>query len=346
MLISDFNFELPDELIAQAPLDRRDASRMLVLHGEAASWEDSMFTQFPSHINPGDLVVVNNTRVFPARLTGHRIPTGGKAEIFLVRQTGEASWEALVKPGRRLKKGTTVGFIGHNAVARIGDDTTEGRKIVHFQTSEDIYTVINKIGQTPLPPYIKREEGPTTADDTRYQTIFASQRGAIAAPTAGLHFTDTVKAAVTELGGSFAEVTLHVGYGTFKPVQVETIKNHQVDPEYVVIDKHTAERINRTKAAGNRVIAIGTTTTRALEGCANPKGEVQAGSGYCNLTIVPGYQFKIIDALLTNFHLPGSSLLLLVAALAGKDVVLDAYRHAVAEHYRFYSYGDCMFVTR
>ena len=210
--------------------------------------------------------------------------------------------------------------------------------------AEDSHEIINKIGQTPLPPYIKRAQGPTSADNTRYQTIFARERGAIAAPTAGLHFTDAVKSTVIEQGGTFVEVTLHVGYGTFKPVQVTDIEEHRVDPEYVVISEETAACINEAKASGGRVIAIGTTTTRALEGFVNEMGQVRAGEGYCDLTILPGYTFNAIDALLTNFHLPGSSLLLLVSALAGKEFALDAYNHAVAEQYRFYSYGDCMLI--
>ena len=344
MLISEFEFELPEALIAQSPLERRDASRMLVLNRLTGVWEDRHFTDLPSLLQPGDVLVVNNTRVFPARLMGHRIPSGGKAEIFLVKQVQERIWEALVKPGRRLKEGTLVGFEGVDLTATIGETTDEGRKLVHFETARDFYDVLGEAGQPPLPPYIKRESGPTNADDKRYQTIFASQRGAIAAPTAGLHFTDEVRQQVKDRGVSLAEVTLHVGYGTFKPVQVTDVARHAVDPEYASIDEMNAERINTAIANGGKVVAVGTTSTRALEGFAQEDGLVRSGNGYLDLTIVPGYSFKVVDYLLTNFHLPGSSLLLLVSALAGKDAVMGAYAHAVAEKYRFYSYGDCMLI--
>lgn len=342
MQLSEFEFELPEALIAQSPLERRDASKMLVLNRSATVWADRQFSQFPSYLESGDVLVVNNTRVFPARLIGHRIPSGGKAELFLVKQVGTNSWEALVKPGKRLKEGAQVGFKDVDLVATIGKPTLEGRKTIHFETSQDFYEVLNRVGQTPLPPYIKREEGPTQADDERYQTIFASQRGAIAAPTAGLHFTDEVRQAIQDKGVSIAEVTLHVGYGTFKPVQVADISEHRVDPEFVIIDEQNAEKINAAKSKGRRIVAVGTTSTRALESFTNELGSVIAGEGFADLTIVPGYQFRVVDGLLTNFHLPGSSLLLLVSAFAGKAFVLDAYKHAVAQKYRFYSYGDCM----
>ena len=342
MQLSEFEFELPESLIAQSPLDRRDASKMLVLDRSVDAWADHQFGQLPSYLESGDVLVVNNTRVFPARLIGQRIPSGGKAEIFLVKQVGKNSWEALVKPGKRLKEGAQVGFSDVDLVATVGESTLEGRKIIHFETAHDFYDVLNRVGQTPLPPYIKREEGPTRADDERYQTIFASQRGAIAAPTAGLHFTDEVRQSIQDKGVSIAEITLHVGYGTFKPVQVSDISKHKVDPEFVVINEQNAEKINAAKRKGGRVIAIGTTSTRALESFTNDQGFVAPGEGFADLTIIPGYTFRIVDGLLTNFHLPGSSLLLLVSAFAGKGFVLDAYKHAVAQQYRFYSYGDCM----
>ena len=342
MLLSEFEFELPEELIAQSPLERRDASKMLVLDRSKNVWEDCQFSQLPGLLKRGDVLVVNNTRVFPARLIGHRVPSGGKAEIFLVKQLEENRWEALVKPGKRLKVGAKVGFEGSDLVAIIGEATEEGRRNVSFESNGDFLTALNAVGQTPLPPYIKRESGPTKADDKRYQTIFASQRGAIAAPTAGLHFTEEVRKKVLELGVSIAEVTLHVGYGTFKPVQVSDITEHRVDAEFVRIDAHQAERINAAKKAGNRVIAVGTTSTRALESFADDEGYIHPGKGYVDLTILPGYQFRVVDGLLTNFHLPGSSLLLLVSALAGKAFVLKAYLHAIEQKYRFYSYGDCM----
>lgn len=342
MLLSEFEFALPEELIAQSPLERRDASKMLVLERSKNSWDDCQFSQLPGFLEPGDVLVVNNTRVFPARLIGHRIPSGGKAEIFLVKQFEQNSWEALVKPGKRLKIGAKIGFEGSDLVATIGESTEEGRRHVYFETREDFFTALNAVGQTPLPPYIKREAGPTQVDDKRYQTIFASQRGAIAAPTAGLHFTEDVRKKVLELGVVVAEVTLHVGYGTFKPVQVSEIANHRVDPEFARIDEHQAEKINSAKRTGKRIIAVGTTSTRALESFANEEGFITPGEGYVNLTIVPGYQFQVVDGLLTNFHLPGSSLLFLVSALAGKEFVFNAYQHAIEQKYRFYSYGDCM----
>ena len=344
MLLSDFDFDLPEHLIAQAPLEHRDASRMLVLDRDVQQWKDCRFVDLPSMLNKGDVLAVNNTRVFPARLVGRRIPSGGKAEIFLVRPIGPMQWEALVKPGRRLKEGAQVGFDDADLIATIGGMADEGRRVVYFETGGNFDAVINQVGQVPLPPYIKRDAGPTQADRDRYQTIFAHQRGAIAAPTAGLHFTEAIKAAIQEKGIDIAQVTLHVGYGTFKPVQVDDITNHRVDPEYVVIDEAQASIINRASEQGHRVIAVGTTTTRALEWFADERGLVQPGEGHADLTILPGYAFKAIDGLITNFHLPQSSLLLLVAALAGKDFVLDAYHHAVSASYRFYSYGDCMFI--
>lgn len=344
MLLSEFEFELPEELIAQAPLEKRDASRMLVLNRSEKNWQDLQFSQVPSFLKSGDVLVVNNTQVFPARLVGHRIPSGGRAEIFLVKQIKGNCWEALIKPGKRLKEGAQVGFDGGDLLATIGEPTSEGRRRVYFETSQDFYFALNAVGQTPLPPYIKRETGPTATDDERYQTIFASQRGAIAAPTAGLHFTDAIRDRIKDLGVSIAEVTLHVGYGTFKPVQVSDISNHTVDPEFAQIDEQSAAKINAAKNEGGRVITIGTTSTRAVEGFASENGRVTPGHGYLDLTIVPGYRFRVVDALLTNFHLPGSSLLLLVSALAGKEFVLAAYKHAIAQKYRFYSFGDCMLI--
>ena len=342
MLLSEFEFELPEELIAQSPLESRDASRMLVVDRAQNSWKDRQFSQLPECLAPGDVLVVNNTQVFPARLVGHRMPSMGRAEIFLVNQIDKNSWEALVKPGKRLKPGAKVGFDGSDLIATIGEPTQEGRKVVHFESDREFFAVLDEVGQTPLPPYIRREAGPTQFDDQRYQTIFASQRGAIAAPTAGLHFTEEVRKQVLDLGVQIAEVTLHVGYGTFKPVQVDDITHHKVDPELVMVNEQQAEKVNTAVRNGNRVIAIGTTSTRALESFSDEEGYISPGERYVDLTILPGYTFRVVDGLLTNFHLPGSSLLLLVSALSGKDLVLGAYHHAITEQYRFYSYGDCM----
>jgi S-adenosylmethionine:tRNA ribosyltransferase-isomerase len=333
MQIDEFDYELPDELIAQTPLEQRDASRMLVVDRQTQSWTDSQFQSFPDYLRADDVVVVNNSRVIPARLSGHRQGSGGKVELFLVRELEPHVWETLLRPGARLKRGALID-LAEAATAEVLDDPGAEIRKVRFHSRESFDVLINKIGSTPLPPYIKRT---TDADRERYQTVYSKERGAIAAPTAGLHFTPEILKQVATV----VEVTLHVGYGTFEPVRVNDVADHQVSAERFEISQQAADTINQTSG---RVVVVGTTTMRALETSASEDGYVEAGTGAAQLTIKPGYQFRVADALLTNFHLPRSSLLLLVSAFAGKDLTLEAYRHAVAQRYRFYSYGDCMLI--
>ncbi|HEY3582226.1 MAG TPA: tRNA preQ1(34) S-adenosylmethionine ribosyltransferase-isomerase QueA [Pyrinomonadaceae bacterium] len=343
MHLSDFDYELPAELIAQQPLAERDASRMLVLDRAAQTWTDSSFKNFTDYLHEDDVVVVNNSRVIPARLKGRREETGGQVEIFLVRELEAKVWEALVRPGGRLKKDSRVVFGDGRLYAEIVDEPGSELRQVRFHCEGSFDDLLQEIGVTPLPPYIKRTIDTSANDRERYQTVYARQRGAIAAPTAGLHFTPEVLEQI-EQRASLAELTLHVGYGTFEPVRVDDVDQHIVSAERFEISAAAADKINNAKRCGGRVIVIGTTTMRALESSSTETGEVHAGAGEATLTIKPGYKFRVADALLTNFHLPQSSLLILVSAFAGRELVLNAYRHAVDERYRFYSYGDCMLI--
>jgi S-adenosylmethionine:tRNA ribosyltransferase-isomerase len=345
MNISEFDYQLPEELIAQHPLPERDASRMLIVDRASQSWEDSTFRTFPARMNEGDVLVLNNTRVFAARLQGQRDPTGGAVELLLLRELRPNIWETLSRPAKRLPTGAAIRFGAGELSAKVVDAAANGVRVIEFKSENDaLDRVIDEIGEPPLPPYIKRAASLTREDSERYQTIYAHERGAIAAPTAGLHFTRTVLDAVRARGVTVAEITLHVGYGTFEPVRVANVFQHQVLPEWFSIDEKAAGAINEARARGGRIIAVGTTTTRGLESAVDEDGTIAPQSALANLTIVPGYTFRAVDALLTNFHLPQSSLLLLVAAFAGRDFILNAYRQAVLERYRFYSYGDCMFV--
>ena len=341
MLISDFNFVLPEELIAQNPLEKREVSRMLVANRGEKKLRDEHFYHLPQFLKKGDVLVLNNTKVFPARLFGVS-ETGGKVELFLVREIENRLWETLARPARRLKTGKKITF-GENLSAEVRDRTAEGRVNVKFTTDGNFDEILERVGSTPLPPYIKRSAGVSDADKSRYQTVFAKQRGAIAAPTAGLHFTPEILSEIENLGVEIVEITLHVGYGTFEPVRVADLSEHKVMAERGEISAETAEVINRAKAEKRRVMAVGTTTTRALESV-GATGKVFGGNFTADLTITPGYEFKIIDGLLTNFHLPQSSLLVLIAAFAGYDFTMSTYRHAVESGYRFYSYGDCMLI--
>lgn len=340
MLLSDFDYELPPELIAQQPLAERDASRMLVLNRQQQTWTDGSFKDFTRYLQPNDVVVVNNSRVIPARLKGKREETGGQVEIFLVREIEPTLWEALVRPGGRLKKGSRVVFGNEQLFAEITDGPGSELRRVRFQCEGSFEELLGEVGSTPLPPYIKQI---SEQDRERYQTIYSKHRGAIAAPTAGLHFTPAVLAEI-ETHATLAEVTLHVGYGTFEPVRVEDVEQHSVSAERFEISEAAATKINQAKSEGGRVIVVGTTTMRALESAATEQGTINAGANEATLTIKPGYKFRVADALLTNFHLPQSSLLILVSAFAEREFVLRAYAHAVAERYRFYSYGDCMLI--
>jgi S-adenosylmethionine:tRNA ribosyltransferase-isomerase len=344
MHISEFHYDLPDELIAQHPLEHREDSRMLVLDRQKRSWLDSAFVNLPDYLRSNDVLVLNNTRVFPARLPARRDPTGGHVELLLVRETEPLVWEALIRPGSRLKKGALLQFEVSSLKAEIVDEPGKEIRLLKFNSKQSLEAALERIGEMPLPPYIKRPRHASDEDRERYQTVFASQSGAIAAPTAGLHFTSEVIEKIKERGTTVVEITLHVGYGTFEPVRVEHVEQHSVRPELFEISPEVADEINARKTSGGHVVAVGTTTTRALESAINSVGLVEAIRGNASLTITPGYQFRVIDALLTNFHLPGSSLILLVSAFAGRELTLDAYRHAVDSRYRFYSYGDCMLI--
>ena len=344
MQISDFDYELPEDLIAQQPLAERDASRMLIVDRAAQSWRDSSFTSFPDNLTDKDVLVLNNTRVFPARLRGRRWPSGGSIELLLLREVEDKTWQALTRPGRRLRIGAEIEFEDANLRARVIASHDDGLRTIKFHSNEPLENVIDKIGEPPLPPYIKRRSGESKGDWERYQTIYAEEHGSIAAPTAGLHFTPAVLKAVQERGIRVVEVTLHVGYGTFEPVRVQNIFEHRVAAEWFSITEDVAALINQAHAVGGRIVAVGTTTARALESAAVAPGKIKAQSGFAALTIFPGYGFQIVNALLTNFHLPRSSLLVLVCAFGGRDFMLETYHHAVAERYRVYSYGDCMLI--
>jgi S-adenosylmethionine:tRNA ribosyltransferase-isomerase len=342
--ISDFDYQLPEELIAQQPLVERDASRMLIADRASQSWTDSQFSNLPDQLSEKDVLVLNNTRVFPARLHGRRRRSRGAIELLLLREVETDIWEALTRPARRLKIGSELEFEDADLAAEVIDARENGIRLVRFRSTEPLETVIDRIGEPPLPPYIKRAPSPSDEDKARYQTIYADQRGSVAAPTAGLHFTQSVLESLRRRGVRIAELTLHVGYGTFEPVRVQNIFEHRVAAEWFSISQEAAATINGARDEGGRIVAVGTTTVRALEAAGSLTGEINAQSGLAGLTIFPGYKFQIVDALLTNFHLPRSSLLVLACAFGGRDFMLQAYRHAVGERYRFYSYGDCMLI--
>lgn len=342
MQISDLDYELPNELIAQQPLERREGSRMMVVDRARSSFEDRMFSQLPDIIREGDLLVLNNTRVFPARLIG-TLGSGARIEIFLVREIEADIWECLARPGRRLRKGKEI-IIADDLSADVLEKTEDGRVIVRLRGDSLVDDLVDRYGKTPLPPYIKRDEAASDPDRERYQTVFAAKRGAIAAPTAGLHFTPEVLDEIRARGADIAEITLHVGYGTFEPVRAENLSEHTVLPEQSEISEQAAAAITNALDDGRRIIAVGTTTTRTLESCFFKNGAVVAGRHTADITITPGFKFEVVGALLTNFHLPKSSLLLLTSTFGGHELIMRAYRHAVSEKYRFYSYGDCMLI--
>jgi S-adenosylmethionine:tRNA ribosyltransferase-isomerase len=350
MRVSEFDYELPDELIAQEPLAERDRSRMLVVDRAGRSWRDSSFGEFPEFLNAGDVIVLNNTRVFPARLIGRRIVNGRQGalvEALLIRRIENSAneWEVLAKPGRSLKVGAELEFGEGRLRGVVTAICDEGRRRLRFEIASDFDQIVDEIGNTPLPPYIKRERSDEwRLDEPRYQTVFARERGAIAAPTAGLHFTSRTFDELRARGVKIVEITHHVGYATFQPIRVEEVEKHAIASESYEIINEAAEAINNAKLSGARVVAVGTTTTRALESASDPDGHLRAERRDTELFIYPGYRFRAADALLTNFHLPQSSLLMLVSAFAGRDLILNAYRHAVTQKYRFYSYGDCMLI--
>lgn len=363
MLVSDFHYDLLPSLIAQEPLPDRAGSRLLHLDRQTQTWRDRAFREFPDLLRPGDLLVLNNTRVFPARLYGHRSgewaqplspqnPASrdflrGRVEVLLTRQLSEDpnEWECLVRPGRKIGIGEKLWFGDPPALeAEVIERGGFGERRIRFAPAADFFTRIERVGHIPLPPYIDRED--READRDRYQTVYARARGSVAAPTAGLHFTPETLERIRARGIEIAEITLHVGLGTFQPVRAANVEDHHLHREWYEISAETARGINAAKQDGRRVIAVGTTSVRTLESAAQQAGgeRVGSGSGEADMFIYPGYQFRVVDALLTNFHLPQSTLLMLVCALGGKDFLMKAYRHAVAAGYRFYSYGDCMFV--
>ncbi len=348
MKVADFQFELPDDLIAQYPPEQRGASRLLVLDRQTGAVTHSQIAELPGHLRPGDLLVLNDTRVFPARLLGRRLPGGGEVECLLVRRVDASHWEALVHPGQRLKPGRILRFERGEFVlhGEILEQRFFGRRLVRFHAEGalGVDALIDRIGHIPLPPYIKRPD--LDLDRDRYQTVFARETGSVAAPTAGLHFTDGLLADLERHGVARTAITLHVGYGTFKPVRTDEVEAHVVDPEPYAVPEAAAERINAALDAGRRLVVVGTTATRALESALQAGGgRVRPGPGEASLFIYPPYRFLGTGALLTNFHLPASSLLMLVSAFGGRDAVLAAYREAVRARYRFYSYGDAMLVV-
>ena len=337
---SDFNFELPEELIAQTPLAQRDSSRLLTLDKATGRTAHHHFYDVADMLQPGDCLVLNNSRVLPARLIGRR-ETGGACEVLLLIDRGDNVWECLVRPGRKLKPGTRVVFGQGELTGAIVSEVEGGNRLVRFHYEGIFLEVLERLGRMPLPPYIKAE----LQESERYQTVYSKVSGSAAAPTAGLHFTPELLKKLEENGVKLCYVTLHVGLGTFRPVKAENILEHEMHSEYCVIPRETADLINETKRAGGRVICVGTTSCRTIESWAEEDGTMKASAGWTNIFIYPGYKFKVLDALITNFHLPESTLIMLVSALAGRENVLAAYKEAVQEKYRFFSFGDAMFIS-
>ena len=336
---SDFDFELPEELIAQTPIQQRDHSRLMHLDKQTGEISHEHFYELPRFLKKGDCLVLNDSRVLPARLIGCR-STGGSVELVLLRDLGEGRWECLSRPGRKTKPGTELSFGGGELTATVESVAEGGNRIVKFHYEGIFLEVLERLGKMPLPPYIKEE----LQDAERYQTVYSREIGSAAAPTAGLHFTRELLAQIEAMGVNVCYVTLHVGLGTFRPVKEDEIENHEMHSEFCIIPERTARIVTETKKAGNRVIAVGTTSCRTLESFANEDGSLPVSSGWTNIFIYPGYRFKCIDALITNFHLPESTLIMLVSALAGREHVLNAYKCAVEERYRFFSFGDAMMI--
>ena len=336
---SDFDFELPEELIAQTPIQQRDHSRLMHLDKQTGEISHEHFYDLPRFLKKRDCLVLNDSRVLPARLIGCR-STGGSVELVLLRDLGEGRWECLSRPGRKTKPGTELNFGGGELTATVESVAEGGNRIVQFHYDGIFLEVLERLGKMPLPPYIKEE----LQDAERYQTVYSREIGSAAAPTAGLHFTRELLAQIEAMGVNVCYVTLHVGLGTFRPVKEDEIENHEMHSEFCIIPERTARIVTETKKAGNRVIAVGTTSCRTLESFANEDGSLPVSSGWTNIFIYPGYRFKCIDALITNFHLPESTLIMLVSALAGREHVLNAYKCAVEERYRFFSFGDAMMI--
>ena len=340
MKTSDFSFYLPEELIAQTPLERRDASRLLCLDKVSGTTEHRVFSELPELLRPGDCLVMNDSRVLPARLMGAR-ETGGAVEVLLLRDLGGGRWECMTRPGRKTKPGTRLIFGGGELEAEVLEVAEGGNRIIEFKYDGIFLEVLERLGRMPLPPYIKAE----LEDGERYQTVYSRELGSAAAPTAGLHFTKELLAKIAEKGVRECFVTLHVGLGTFRPVKAEDIEEHEMHSEFCIIPEETARIITESKRAGGRIVCVGTTSCRTVESFANEDGTMDAQSGWTNIFIYPGYKFKCLDALITNFHLPESTLIMLVSALAGREHVLAAYKEAVEKRYRFFSFGDAMFIS-
>ena len=340
MKTSDFYYDLPQELIAQDPLEKRDMSRLMVLDKKTGEWEHKIFHDIIDYLNPGDCLVINDTKVIPARLIGAKEETNGKVEVLLLKNKGNNVWETLVKPGKKMRKGARVVFGNGELHSEVQDVLPDGNRLVHFEYEGIWEEVLDRLGQMPLPPYITHK----LKDKNRYQTVYAKYEGSAAAPTAGLHFTKELLQRIQDKGVKIAEITLHVGLGTFRPVKVDNVEEHQMHSEYYNVTPEAAKIINDTRAAGGRIISVGTTSTRTLESVAKDDGTIVPGCGNTQIFIYPGYKFKAIDCLITNFHLPESTLIMLVSALAGKEHILAAYEEAVRQRYRFFSFGDAMFI--
>lgn len=341
MKTKDFDYALPEELIAQTPIERRDASRLLCLNKVTGEFSHHHFYELPDFLKPGDCLILNNSRVLPARLLGKRLPGGGACEVLLLIDRGEQTWECIVRPGKHLRAGAQMSFGDGELTAEVTHVLEGGNRMVRFSYEGIFLEVLEHLGKMPLPPYIREE----LQDRERYQTVYSKVNGSAAAPTAGLHFTPELLGRIQEKGVKLGYVTLHVGLGTFRPVKEEDITDHDMHSEYCVIPQETADLINETRANGGRVICVGTTSCRTIESWAKEDGHMEASAGWTDIFIYPGYKFKVMDALVTNFHLPQSTLIMLVSALAGREHVLAAYEEAVRERYRFFSFGDAMFIS-
>ena len=340
MKTKDFDYELPPELIAQTPIERRDASRLLCLDKRTGAFSHHHFYELPDFLQSGDCLILNDSRVLPARLLGQRLPGGGACEVLLLIDRGENTWECIVRPGKHLRTGAKMRFGDGELTAEVTEVLPDGNRLVRFAYEGIFLEVLERLGKMPLPPYIKEE----LQDRERYQTVYSRVSGSAAAPTAGLHFTKELLEKIRKKGVGIGYVTLHVGLGTFRPVKEDEIEQHDMHSEYCIVPQETADLINETKAHGGRVICVGTTSCRTIESWAAEDGTMKASAGWTDIYIYPGYRFKVMDALITNFHLPQSTLLMLVSALAGRENVLRAYEEAVRERYRFFSFGDAMFV--
>lgn len=341
MNLKDFYYELPEELIAQDPLENRSDSRLMILDRVTGMVEHKVFSDILDYLNPGDCLVINDTKVIPARLMGVKEGTGAAIEVLLLKRKSDDSWECLVKPGKKARPGAIIEFGNGLLKGEITDVVEEGNRIIKFYYDGIFEEILDELGQMPLPPYITH----TLQDRNRYQTVYAKNEGSAAAPTAGLHFTQELLQKIKDKGVEVASVTLHVGLGTFRPVKVENVEEHHMHSEFFCIEKEEADKINRARANGGRIISVGTTSCRTLESAAEDDGYIPAKSGDTEIFIYPGYRFKAVDCLITNFHLPESTLLMLVSALAGKDNVMNAYEKAVKDKYRFFSFGDAMFIS-